>query len=45
MSLSYYILLFLLLYFIILNNSYCDVTSNIILDHVIVVHFRDGFTS
>jgi len=45
MPLYYYILLFLLLYFIILNNSYCDETSNILQDHVIVVHFCDGFTS
>jgi len=47
MPISYYILFFLLLYFIILStgNSYCDETSNIVLDHVIVVHFCDGFTS
>jgi len=45
MPLSYYILLFLSLYFIILNNSYCDETSNIVLDPVIVVHFCDGFIS
>jgi len=40
-----FLLLYILLHFIILNNLYCDETSNIVLDHVIVVHFCDGFTS
>jgi len=35
----------ILLYFIIFNNLYCDQTPNIVLDHVIVVHFCDNFTS
>jgi len=37
----------ILLYFIIsfIINSYCAETSNIVLDHVIVVNFCDGFTS
>jgi hypothetical protein len=34
----------ILLYFIMLNNSYCAETSNTVLDHVIVVHFCVGFT-
>jgi len=43
--LSYYILLYLLLYFIVLNNLYCDETSNSVLGQVTFEHFCDVFTS